>query len=386
MTASTAGWLCGSCGHTEAGDHGQLAAAMAAAPGGAVAQAQAVPAQPASPGQQLASGQTYPAPAPSPAAAKPHGPINVEVDTSIWHYLGVKAPLFVLGWIASAVWAVFGMYIESQSHSHSSNGDQIWFLPIILMFVWVAAIRKGILIRMLELFAQANGFSFQKDGVVDRTYGNLFRLAGRGSVSDLVNGNYDGRAISFFVYDRIVQQGRNTATYRYSILDLALPALTPHILIRHKSRLGQWDAVATQDLAQLQLEGDFNDKLEVWVAKGNEVQALTVLTPDVMAVIADHIERYDIEFVADRFYAYLNGYIKASQDISGMIELADMVLDEVVPVLQRNHDTSSLVVPPPGAGLELRTAGSGVTVAVIIGAIVFFSVITLTLVLAFVSH
>lgn len=310
MTASAAGWLCGSCGHIEAGDHQALE------------KAQSAPA--ASPA--AAPAETPPAPASRRQA------VQVDVDMSLKHYLQRQSlmPVYLLGWLLG-VGLLFvqglGLYV------------------LIGMGLWTAYLRQQLITQLLQQFAEANGFSFSKTGSVSRDYGNLFRQPGYGEMLDAVTGQYGGRQINFFLYARTVQHGRSSSTYKYSVVELNLPANAPHILIRHKARLGQWDEAATADLAPLRLEGDFDDRLEALVAKGNEVEALTVLTPDVMAIIADHIERFDIELVANRFYAYTNTYIKSSQDIIAMLDLADMVLDKVVPVILRNQDQSQLVVP-----------------------------------------
>jgi hypothetical protein len=57
-----------------------------------------------------------------------------------------------------------------------------------------------------------------------------------------------------------------------------------------------------EDGERLNLEGDFNDYFSLQIEKGQEIDALSVITPDVMQKLVDYNQAEDIEILATNLY------------------------------------------------------------------------------------
>ena len=114
-------------------------------------------------------------------------------------------------------------------------------------------------------------------------------------------------------------------------LAVTLPAPLPHLVL---------DAVANNrfrsDLPggvdrarRLSLEGDFDRSFHVYVPAGYERDALVVLTPDVMAALADDAARFDLEFVDDRLVFFTSP--AADFGAPAAWQAVDAILADAVP-------------------------------------------------------
>jgi len=136
------------------------------------------------------------------------------------------------------------------------------------------------------------------------------------------------------VYVTMVGEGRSQRHYSFTIARIRLPAVLPHILLRAKGDR----ANIQQDFADhetLQLEGDFGDYFTLQVEKGQEVNVLEVITPDVMQVLVDYGQHEDIEIADDNLYFIVKGDARNSDAIKQLIDSAASLSERIVGYVQQ---------------------------------------------------
>lgn len=100
--------------------------------------------------------------------------------------------------------------------------------------------------------------------------------------------------VATFVRD-VPQQGGSVHPLSTAFAAVRLDRPMPHVLVEPRSNL--LPGLAADQ--RLSLEGDFDRHFSVFAAEGAEVEALTMLTPDVMAALIDDAGLWSIEVVDD---------------------------------------------------------------------------------------
>jgi len=113
-----------------------------------------------------------------------------------------------------------------------------------------------------------------------------------------------------FVFEYTLKEGRFTRTYQFSIAQIHQSRVFPHLFLEGKQVGGLYPY---DDRQELHLEGDFDDYFNLYVPGGEQVDALTILTPDVMQVLVDGGRPYDLELVDDMLVVIAAGnpYMRA---------------------------------------------------------------------------
>ena len=336
MTHSKIGWLCSECGSIQLFGSNK-------------------PTQPATQKPQ----------ATTPNAGSPQnlGIVINDVNASLWQYIRKRywwELLILIPLIVAWEYLLFRyvgptLFQPGSDNPNSGKGfGEMVLLPIILLSAWYWRLKKRFEDTFLREFSADNGYSYDAKGTVDETYGTLFRLNGTQRVSDVISGQYQGYDLRLFLYDRTVNSGRSSSTYRYTVLELDLKGRVPAMLLAPKHALSKnlGLAQATGLHHTISLEGDFDQRFTLYALQGTEVEALEVFAPNVMALMEDESKDYTIEFVANRVYIYARSYIGNNQALEQLFGLAKALIDKIGPVAARlNHDAAI-----PQAPVNLRTA------------------------------
>lgn len=95
-----------------------------------------------------------------------------------------------------------------------------------------------------------------------------------------------------FIFEYVTKDTGLAKTHTYTIARIGQTRVFPHLFLEGK----QVGALYAYDKGQrLELEGDFNSYFNLYVPEGEQIDALTILTPDVMQVLIDGGRPYDIE-------------------------------------------------------------------------------------------
>lgn len=119
------------------------------------------------------------------------------------------------------------------------------------------------------------------------------------SGSTILEGALDDRQFWLYESEPTKQlNNSNTQLQTVTLLSVSFPQQFPDLLIMpaHGIMAAAYDAMAQSmfNLIPLELEGDFSQYVRVYVKKGEEIDVLTYLSPDVMAAIQDHIKSFVI--------------------------------------------------------------------------------------------
>lgn len=113
-------------------------------------------------------------------------------------------------------------------------------------------------------------------------------------------------------------------------LDVDLPIDMPHIYLDSRVSGGHRVRAVFDDGQRLQLEGNFNQYFNVFVPKPYEVIALSVLTPDVMAIVIDHAKDFDVEIYGRQLRVITNRKVSKDYGLQdGMLAVAGNILAEI---------------------------------------------------------
>ncbi|HWB38835.1 MAG TPA: hypothetical protein VG604_01185 [Candidatus Saccharimonadales bacterium] len=119
--------------------------------------------------------------------------------------------------------------------------------------------------------------------------------------------NIDQVTLVFFQYQiteythsrnpRTGSEETHSHTTTYVVICAGLNKVQPNVLLLHHSLLSKFDDIGKHGgMQQLHLEGDFNKEYDTYTVPHGEVDALTLLTPDVMAMLMDQLEKTSLQF------------------------------------------------------------------------------------------
>jgi len=279
------------------------------------------------------------------------------VNKSLWQYIK-KRKLWELLLVApfAIIWEIvivflYIKYLHTTSNNNTQGGQGFGYLlaaPLVVFSSWLYKLRKQFEAAFLEEFALANKYSFDKDGTIDETYGSIFRLKGRQSVSDVVTGTYEGSSLRLFLYELVVGSGRYQQRYQDTVIELDLNGQLPNLLMVNKhSKFGQLNLTGAYGIKNtISLEGDFNQFFTLYAPQGDEIEALEVFSPDTMALMEDESKHYTVEFAGNRIYIYCNGFVATTDNLTQVFALAKKLINKIAPLANRLSKDSAIISTP----------------------------------------
>ena len=144
--------------------------------------------------------------------------------------------------------------------------------------------------------------------------------------------------IANYTYD--TGHGKSRRTHSYGFMCIALPRHLPHMILDAKGnnflRLISTLPIGVDRNQTLSLEGDFNKHFTLYAPKKYETDALYVFTPDIMQIMIDDIQDYDVEIVDNMMYLYSNRTfnLTSPKRLQQLVTIADTIYHK----LQRRTD------------------------------------------------
>lgn len=151
-------------------------------------------------------------------------------------------------------------------------------------------------------FAQSNRFSFTPGSRSPDEIASVFSKGSSRAVSDMLSGKIGD--FSFREGTFIFQTGSsdNPVTNYLEFMCIELPRKLPQIVINPKKAQALSDSYKKSQ--KISLEGDFDKYFDVYVPTNYERTALTILTPDVMAILIDKYTDIGIEIIDNKLYLF----------------------------------------------------------------------------------
>lgn len=267
----------------------------------------------------------------------------------------------------------------------SEGGFKLAIFVVALFWAFcILPLVKKIRSRMVEQFATANGFSYSPSANLSAKDGSVFAHSGHSeNFEDFVAGKFRNAPFQFLHYTYTVGSGKHSRTYHRSILVMEFKSNLPHVVVDSKKITSISFPYAKGQLLELE-SNDFAKYFRLYVPKEYEVEALSILTPDVMAQLIDKSSLYDVEFINNHVYIYAGGLVDTRAKLQALFELAGTIVDELGGKLDRfKIDTVARAVEPKlqgGFGSRLVTSDKVFLVLIIL--VVLGTLTTLALVWA----
>ena len=153
----------------------------------------------------------------------------------------------------------------------------------------------------LPRFARANGLEFRNLSIAPSYAGVIFRQGDSRTILNRLTST-TGRYFDLGNFEYWTGAARSRRVVRWGYLALRLDRKLPNMLLIAKENqgLGGSDLPGTFHPDQvLSLEGDFDKYFTLYCPKQYETDALYIFTPDLMALLIDEAQLFDVEIVDD---------------------------------------------------------------------------------------
>ena len=252
-----------------------------------------------------------------------------DVGASTWTFARTRYRGWLFGLLASTVvyeaWVVYWV-------ASSGMYNNIWLalLPIGVFAAFYAFVRGKVQSEFMEQFARAEGYSYAKDGPLEGRDEFIFSIGHSRAASNFLSGQDHDLPLNLFNYRYTVGQGKEAHTYEFTVYEIEFPNVLLAMTLLEKWR-NFGDALFTPFTGKntLSLEGDFGKYFTLKVAKGLEVEALQIFTPDLMIKLRDQWKNFSLEFVNRHLYIYEDKTIGKRADLLAMRDFAVYLIDRL---------------------------------------------------------
>ncbi|HVX24652.1 MAG TPA: hypothetical protein VG992_04935 [Candidatus Saccharimonadales bacterium] len=214
------------------------------------------------------------------------------------------------------------------------------FGPILLYFMYLTAKVKSYKNQVWEHFAAVNGWGLDLETPAENTIPPSIQFGHSRHFSSVIQAQFTGVTCDLLSYDCTTGSGKSSQTHYFTVAVILAPKPMPHALLTSKKSSPDVQG----DFANgepLKLEGNFDDYFSLQVEKGQEVDLLTVITPDVMQTLVQYDQAEDIELLGDVIYFILRGDKRTPTTVQQLIRS----VAELSQQLQENNRLSTPVAP-----------------------------------------
>jgi hypothetical protein len=189
-------------------------------------------------------------------------------------------------------------------------------------------------------FAKANGWFLDTETPLEAVTPPSVLFGPSQTHSPIIQAQLENLTCDLFTYSCITGYGRSEQVHNFTVACVSLPQTLPHMLLLSK----QSHALVQRDLGnaeKLQLEGDFSDYFTVEIEKGQETNALTIITPDVMQTLVTYNQAEDIEILGSNLYFILNKDERDYRDMRALIQSVAELSGKILQNLKLATPTSN---------------------------------------------
>jgi len=202
-----------------------------------------------------------------------------------------------------------------------------------------------------QSFAQANGWPLDTTTPPAQLIPPSMWFGHNRSFSPVIQAQLGQTACDLFTYNTTTGGGRSQQTHYYTLARISLPEPLPHMLLLSKKAGAdlQRDLANKQDLP---LEGDFDDYFKLQIEQGQQIDALTLITPDVMQTLVQFNQAEDIEILGNDLYFILNRDRRDFHDLESLIQSALALSQQIIQNISLEHGPSEGPVTPATSPTE----------------------------------
>lgn len=203
----------------------------------------------------------------------------------------------------------------------------IWLAVIVFSFVSKKVVDYKN--RAWKAFAVANGWTFTPmPFATERFVPPSLAGAGRSRrLSDVVHASFEGHNCDLFMYQFTTGSGKNSHTYYYTVARVALAKPFPHLILDNKKT---WAIHNRGNASQkISLEGDFDKYFSFYSQPNEHINALSIVTPDIMQTLLTKNQFQDIEIADSYLYFMVVSDQRTATRLAGLLESVDALSDEI---------------------------------------------------------
>ncbi len=202
------------------------------------------------------------------------------------------------------------------------------FLYFIILSIRIKKLKNGV----WKQFAAANGWTIDVETPPEVVVPPSLQFGHSRELSPVIQAQIGDMICDLLTYCCVTGSGKSQQTHNFTIACTSLPRPLPHMLLMSKKSR----ADVRRDLLDgenLKLEGDFDDYFGLQIEKGQEVDVLTIITPDVMQALVDYGQTEDIEVLGNNVYFITNKDQRDYRDMQALIrsvvELGQQIIQNI---------------------------------------------------------
>ena len=196
-------------------------------------------------------------------------------------------------------------------------------LAVVAAFVAYFYVRRKIWSEFVQEIGKSIGFAYQASASADDIIGKSLAVGHDRALTDVLSGTYKDIPIRMFRYSFTVDNtvdNRVESSTSGSVLafEATFSGTMPEVFIVSKSRNASILAPGMDLLSigkHVKLEGDFNRYFYMIVPTDSDVEALQLITPDVMAGLIDKAKDLSFEFFGNKMYMFAPRAINSISDM-----------------------------------------------------------------------
>jgi hypothetical protein len=205
-----------------------------------------------------------------------------------------------------------------------------FIIIITILFVILGRNQAKVINSAWRQFAQINNWTI-KPSDMNQVPPGLLNVGSGQKVSSIINAKFDNLNCDLFSYEYDVHAGKAAITYVFMIARIQLDKTFPHIVLDGQRNIKGLRTLPGYE--QLKLEGNFNKYFKLYVQKGEEIDALSIIAPNVMQTLIDSNRQQDIEVYGNSLYFInVNGSSirMDANDIKSLFESVEKLSGEII--------------------------------------------------------
>lgn len=249
--------------------------------------------------------------------------------------------LCVVGYVVYILFVllIWGLYGSGKELSNAI--EMLLYVTLgILIFAMVltqATFKRAKNVLRAKKFAAENGFIYIPTTNSTQENGVIFQDLESSTAHSVIEGAY--KEVNFRIFNNYGTANRDE--YRFGVIVMQLPRKMPHVILDSKTNSSSFRTTNLPYMKRSQLfrlEGDFNKHYDVYVPKGYERDALYFLTPEIMALMIDTAQSFDIEVVDNQLYVYGKEFKYRETEFAKVFEIIELIGSEFTDNTKRYAD------------------------------------------------
>lgn len=175
-------------------------------------------------------------------------------------------------------------------------------------------------------FANAASYEATREGLIPPSI--VHNLIHGEDTTVIVEAKSDKHTFEVFTYKFTTGEGKSRKDHFCTVAHIHLEKPFPHLILDSRSNttlLNKGDAEQ-----HVKLEGNFDDYFKLFVQKGRQIDALSVITPDVMQTLINMNSNQEIEIIGEHLFFIIKDDQRNSAAVITLFDAVNALADQIV--------------------------------------------------------